>query len=103
MYINKYDLIQNPVVTEKSSFLGEIKKYVFNVLKSSKKKLIKNAIEEIFSVKVKSVNVLNRKGKKKKFKGIIGNRSDTKKAIVTLEKNYNIDFTGEISNGPKEI
>jgi len=56
--------------------------------------LIKKAIEEIFTVKVKSVNILNQKGKKKRFKGVMGRRSDVKKAMVTLEKDYTIDFTG---------
>ena len=56
--------------------------------------ILKKAIEEIFTVKVKSINILNQKGKKKRFKGMMGRRSDVKKAMVTLEKDYTIDFTG---------
>jgi large subunit ribosomal protein L23 len=95
MAISKYDLIRNPIITEKSNFLGDLRKYVFEVARNAEKPSIKKAIEEIFAVKVKSVNVLNQKGKEKKFKGVLGRRSDIKKALVTLEKDYTIDFTGE--------
>ncbi len=95
MAISKYDLIRNPIITEKSNFLGDLRKYVFEVARNSEKPSIKKAVEEIFAVKVKSVNVLNQKGKEKKFKGVLGRRSDIKKALVTLEKDYTIDFTGE--------
>jgi len=91
---NKYDIIRKPLITEKSTVLGELGKCVFEVEKSAEKGLIKKAIEEIFTVKVKSVNILNQKGKKKRFKGVMGRRSDVKKAMVTLEKDYTIDFTG---------
>lgn len=93
---SKYDLIRKPVITEKSTILGEQGKYVFEVTKTASKGLIKKAIEEIFTVKVKSVNVLNQKGKVKTFKGTLGRRSDVKKAIVTLEKDNSIDFAGGI-------
>jgi large subunit ribosomal protein L23 len=94
MAVNKYDLIRSPIITEKSTFLGELGKYVFEVARNAEKASIKKAIEEIFAVKVKSVNVLNQKGKEKKFKGVLGRRSDVKKALVTLEKDHTIDFTG---------
>jgi large subunit ribosomal protein L23 len=64
---NKYDIIRKPLITEKSTVLGELGKYVFEVEKSAEKGWIKKAIEEIFTVKVKSVNILNQKGKKKSF------------------------------------
>lgn len=92
----KYDLIRKPVISEKSTILGELGKYVFEVAPSSNKPSIKKAIEEIFGVKVKAVNILNQKGKVKKFKGVIGRRSDVKKAIVTLEKNHMIDLAGGV-------
>lgn len=94
MSANKYDLIRKPIITEKSTTLGEFGKYVFEVARNAEKVSVKKAIEEIFAVKVKSVNILNQKGKEKKFKGVIGRRSDVKKAMVTLEKDYTIDFTG---------
>jgi large subunit ribosomal protein L23 len=92
----KYDLIKKPIVTEKSTNLGEQDKYVFEVIPAANKRSVKKAIEEIFEVKVKAVNMLNQKGKVKKFKGVVGRRSDVKKAIVTLEKEYNIDLAGGI-------
>ena len=94
MSINKYDLIRNPIITEKSTFLGEFGKYIFEVARNAEKASIKKAVEEIFAVKVKAVNVLNQKGKEKRFKGVTGRRSDVKKAMVTLEKDYTIDLTG---------
>ena len=54
---------------------------------------IKSSIEKIFSVKVKSVNTILLKGKSKRFKGILGKRSDTKKAIVTLAPGNSIDLS----------
>lgn len=92
----KYDLIRSPIVTEKSTILGEYRQYVFEVAQAATKSSIKKAIEKIFEVDVKSVNVLNVKGKVKRFKGIMGRRSDTKKAIVTLKTDNTIDLAGGI-------
>lgn len=92
----KYDLIKKPLITEKSTALGEQNKYVFEVIPAANKNSIKKAVEAIFEVKVKAVNMLNQKGKVKKFKGITGRRADVKKAIVTLEKDYTIDLAGGI-------
>lgn len=89
-----YDILRKPVITEKTTNLSESFKYVFEVAKASTKTLIKVAVEKVFEVKVKQVNVLNIKGKKKKFKGIKGVQSNVKKAVITLEKNYSIDFSG---------
>lgn len=93
---SKYDLIRAPLVTEKSTILGEQSKYVFKVAPAADKASVKKAIEEIFEVKVKSVNVMNQNGKTKKFKGRVGRRADMKKAIVTLEKDQTIDLAGGI-------
>ncbi|MEC7475593.1 MAG: 50S ribosomal protein L23, partial [Pseudomonadota bacterium] len=54
---------------------------------------IKKAVEALFDVKVKAVNTLNRKGKVKRFRGILGKKSDSKRAIVTLEEGHSIDVT----------
>ena len=54
---------------------------------------IKDAVEKLFDVKVKSVNTLVRKGKVKAFKSTIGTQSNTKRAIVTLEEGHRIDVT----------
>lgn len=93
---SQYDLIHKPLITEKTTILSEQNKYVFKVATCASKPLVKKAVEAIFEVKVKSVNMINQKGKVKKFKGTIGRRSDIKKAIVTLENGYNIDFTGGV-------
>lgn len=93
---SKYDLIRSPIVTEKSTILGEQVKYVFEIAPAANKSSVKKAIEEIFDVKVKSVNTLNQVGKEKRFKGRVGRRSDKKKAIVTLEKDCTIDLAGGI-------
>lgn len=91
-----YDLITKPVITEKATMLVESGKYVFDVAPFADKANVKAAIEKIFSVKVKKVNILNRVGKEKRFRGTIGRRASTKKAIVTLEKDFSIDMSGGI-------
>lgn len=96
MNYNLYDVIRNPIITEKTTMLSEYRKYTFKVLQDSNKNLVKKAVELVFGVKVQKVNILNLKGKSKRFKGVIGRRSDTKKAIVTLEKNQSIDLAGGV-------
>lgn len=88
-----YDIILSPVITEKSTEASENNQVVFKVAKTATKPDIKAAIERIFSVEVKAVNTLNRKGKNKRFKGIKGKQSDMKKAIVTLKDGQTIDIT----------
>ena len=60
-----YEIIRSPLVSEKATFISQFNYYVFKVSPNSKKSEIKEAIEKIFNVKVKSVNTLNQKGKKK--------------------------------------
>jgi large subunit ribosomal protein L23 len=88
-----YDIIVAPVVTEKATVASEHNKVVFKVLSKATKPQIKDAIEKLFDVKVKSVNTLVRKGKTKVFRGQFGSQSDTKRAIVTLEEGHRIDVT----------
>ena len=89
---SKYDIIRNPVVTEKSTIASEVNQVVFDVAIDATKPQIKKAVEELFSVKVKAVNTNVRKGKVKRFRGIIGRRKDVKKAIVTLVDGQSIDI-----------
>ena len=91
--LKHYDVIRAPVVTEKATIQAENNKVVFNVAKTATKPEIKAAVEALFSVKVKSVNTLVRKGKVKRFRGRLGAQSDVKKAIVTLEEGHAIDIT----------
>ena len=88
-----YDVIVSPVITEKATMLSEHNKVVFKVAKTATKPQIKAAIEKLFDVKVKSVNTLVTKGKVKMFRGTRGQRSDVKKAVVTLEEGQTIDVT----------
>ena len=88
-----YDVILAPVITEKATTLSEQNKVTFKVQKLATKPQIKDAVEKLFDVKVKSVNTLVRKGKVKAFRGRLGQQSDVKKAVVTLEEGFSIDVT----------
>ena len=88
-----YDVILAPVITEKATTASEHNQVVFKVAKNATKPEIKEAVEKLFDVKVKSVNTLVRKGKTRAFRGIKGQLSDVKKAIVTLEEGHTIDVT----------
>jgi large subunit ribosomal protein L23 len=72
---------------------SEHNKVVFKVARKATKPQIKEAVEKLFDVKVKSVNTLVRKGKTKVFRGTPGSQSDVKRAIVTLEEGHRIDVT----------
>ena len=73
--------------------LSEQNKVVFKVRHDATKPQIKEAVEKLFDVKVKSVNTLVTKGKIKMFRGTRGQRSDVKKAVVTLAEGQTIDVT----------
>ncbi|MGO9361167.1 MAG: 50S ribosomal protein L23 [Xanthobacteraceae bacterium] len=88
-----YDVIVAPVITEKATAASEHNKVVFKVAAKATKPQIKEAVEKLFDVKVKSVNTIVRKGKTKVFRGSFGTQSDSKRAIVTLEEGHRIDVT----------
>ena len=88
-----YDTIIAPVITEKSTYASEHNKVVFKVASKATKPEIKAAVEALFHVKVTGVNTLNRKGKTKRFRGIVGRQKDYKKAVVTLAEGHSIDVT----------
>jgi large subunit ribosomal protein L23 len=88
-----YDTILAPVITEKATLLTEQNKVVFQVAKDATKDEIAAAVEELFKVRVIKVNTLITKGKTKRFRGILGKRSDVKKAIVTLQEGQTIDIS----------
>lgn len=90
--ISNYDVIVAPVVTEKSTMASESDQVVFDVAIDATKTEIKTAVETLFSVKVKAVNTLVRKGKTKRFRGFAGKRKDVKKAVVTLQEGQTIDI-----------
>jgi large subunit ribosomal protein L23 len=88
-----YDVILSPVITEKATIASEHNQVIFKVASNATKPQIKEAVEKLFDVKVKGVNTLVRKGKRKAFRGRPGVQSDVKKAIVTLEEGHRIDVT----------
>ena len=88
-----YDVIVAPIVTEKATLASEHNKVMFKVAAKATKPQIKEAVEKLFDVKVKSVNTLNRPGKMKVFRGRFGMQQDSKRAIVTLEEGHRIDVT----------
>lgn len=85
-------LIKRPLITEKTTKLMEENKYCFLVDQKANKTQIRQAIEEIFKVKVKSVNTANVLGKVKRMGRYEGRRPNWKRAIVTLEKGSRIEF-----------
>lgn len=91
-----FDVIVRPVVTEKSTMASEQNKLVFVVRKDADKPTIKRAVEGIFGVNVESVNTLITKGKTKRFRGVLGQRSDVKKAVVTLKQGESIDLAAGV-------
>jgi large subunit ribosomal protein L23 len=88
-----YDVILAPHITEKATILSDQNKVVFKVAHDASKDEIASAVEELFKVNVLKVNTLVTKGKTKRFRGIMGKRSDVKKAIVTLAEGQSIDVT----------
>ena len=88
-----YEIIRGPVITEKATLASEHNQVVFRVALDASKPEIKTAIESLFKVRVKAVNTLRTNGKIKQFRGTIGRRPETKKAIVTLEEGQSIDVT----------
>jgi len=91
--LKHYDVILAPVITEKSTVLSEQNKVVFKVAKTASKPEIKAAVEALFGVKVTGVNTMVRKGKTKRFRGMLGHQSDVKRAVVTLAEGQSIDVT----------
>ncbi len=91
-----YDVIRSPIVTEKSTMVSESNQVMFKVAMTATKPDIKEAVERLFNVKVSAVNTLIRKGKVKRFRGVKGQQSDFKKAVVTLEEGQTIDITSRL-------
>lgn len=86
-----YEIIRAPHITEKATMGSQNSQVTFKVSLDATKPQIKSAVEALFGVKVKAVNTLVQKGKNKRFRGIVGQRSDFKKAVITLEEGQTID------------
>jgi large subunit ribosomal protein L23 len=88
-----YQVLLAPHVTEKSTLAADnARQFVFKVAKTANKAEIKSAVEQLFNVKVQAVTTLNVKGKQKMFGRKAGKRSDWKKAYVSLQEGFDIDF-----------
>jgi len=85
-------IIKRPHITERSGDLNLIGKYVFMVKTGATKPEIKKAVHEIYKVDVADVNVVNRPGKTKRFRGVKGKQDGYRKAIVTLKTGQKIDL-----------
>jgi large subunit ribosomal protein L23 len=91
-----YDIILEPIVTEKSTNLSSLNKVVFKVADFANKSNIKKSIEKIYKVNVIKVNTINSKPRFKTVRGRPASTSGYKKAIVTLKKGQSIDITSGI-------
>jgi large subunit ribosomal protein L23 len=91
-----YDVVLAPHITEKSTMLSDNNAVVFKVANTASKPEIKAAVEALFGVTVTGVNTIVSKGKSKRWKGKPYQRSDAKKAIVTLAEGQSIDITSGI-------
>src|ERR1051326_3700472 len=88
------DILLAPVISEKSYGLIDENKYTFLVHPDANKTQVKIAVEQVFNVKVTSVNTINRQGKRKRMRRGFGRRNDTKRAIVTVAPRDRIDIFG---------
>ena len=88
-----YKILKNLLTTEKGTYLASQNKYLFDVDKKANKLEIKRAVEEIYNVKVKKVNVVSMRGKVKRVRFKSGRTPDWKKAIVTLRPGYTIQVS----------
>lgn len=87
-----YDVLVRPIVTEKSSRAAELNKLTFAISPTATKHDVKSAVEALFKVDVLKVNTINVEGKVKRFRGNPGQRSNLRKAIVTLAAGQSIDL-----------
>jgi large subunit ribosomal protein L23 len=93
-----WDILKRPLVTEKATRCTEANQHVFIVGSDVTKDLVKHAVEKIFSVEVLGVNILNCRGKVKRFRGREGVRRGFKKAIVRLAEGQNLSSVlGDLS------
>lgn len=92
-HLSVFDVLRAPLVTEKSTLAAEKNQYGFRVDLNATKQDIKVAVERLYKVNVEKVNTILLKGKVKRFKGRIGKRNDTKKAIVRIAEGQKIDLS----------
>lgn len=92
-----YEIIRFPIVSEKSTRLGEkSNQFVFEVARSATKPEIRKAVEKLFDVRVESVQVANIRGKRKRFGRAMGKQIDRRRAFVRLHSDDDINFTDSL-------
>ena len=92
-----YEIIRFPIVSEKSTRLGEkSNQFVFEVARSATKPEIRKAVEKLFDVRVVSVQVANIRGKRKRFGRTMGKQIDRRRAFVRLHSDDDINFTDSL-------
>lgn len=87
-----YEVLRRPVITEKSTFLGEQGQYIFEVARDANKIQVKQAVEEIFKVHVRAVNIIHVAGKLRRMGRHQGRSPAWKKAIVSLQAGNRIEL-----------
>ena len=90
------EILRRPVITEKATRGGEVNQYFFVVPVDADKREIASAVEQLFKVRVVAVNTLRQRGKVKRFRGVVGQRAESKKAMVTVAQGQVIDLAGGI-------
>jgi len=91
--MDPYEVLKRPILTEKSSFQSDnLHRYTFEVDVRANKRQIRDAVEQVFNVQVLAVNVINVRGKRRRWGRIVGRTKDWKKAIVTLAPGQSIQF-----------
>jgi large subunit ribosomal protein L23 len=90
--MNSHQILRRPVITEKSTMLGEMGQYVFEVARDANKIEIRRAVEEVFKVKVRAVNTIHVPGKERRMGRSKGMTPSWKKAIVTLQPGQRIEL-----------
>lgn len=94
-----YDIIRSPIISEKSSMLADRhNQLVFEVARNATKTEVRQAVEELFKVRVQGVQISNSKGKTKRFGRSFGKQSDRRKAFVRLHADDDIDFTQSLGS-----
>ncbi len=94
-----YEIIRSPIISEKSSMVADRhNQLVFEVARNATKSEVRQAVEELFKVRVQGVQISNSKGKKKRFGRNFGKQSDRRKAFVRLHADDDIDFTQSLES-----
>ncbi|MBL04234.1 MAG: 50S ribosomal protein L23 [Planctomycetes bacterium] len=93
MNLSDHGVLLRPILTEKTTFgIEALNAYVFEVHPSANKIQIRKAVENLFDVKVRKVNVRNRKGKRKRVGRTVGYGKNTKHAVITLAAGETLDI-----------